>query len=123
MNTFEYQISTLWFEFCNELANLLESKINSSGELILLRDFNIAVNKPSEAEPATFLDMLNSFNLINRVDKPTHRAIQYSRPDHLWCQLKYSPKNQDWQALFWSQYCSIWYLYTLHLHQFRSKII
>ena len=60
-------------EFCNELANLLESKINSSGELILLRDFNITVNKPSEAEPATFLDMLNSFNLINRVDKPTHR--------------------------------------------------
>ena len=59
-------------EFCNELTNLLESKINSSGKLILLRDFNIAVNKPSEAEPATFLDMLNSFNLIIRVDKPTH---------------------------------------------------
>ena len=60
-------------EICNELANLLESKINSSGKLILLRDFNITVNKPSEAEPATFLDMLNSFNLIDRVDKPTHR--------------------------------------------------
>ena len=60
-------------EFCNELANLLESKINSSGELILLGDFNITVNKPSDAEPATFLDVLNSFNLINRVDKSTHR--------------------------------------------------
>ena len=60
-------------EFCNELTKLLESKINSSGELILLGDFNIAVNKPSEAEPATFLDMLDSFNLINKVDKPTHR--------------------------------------------------
>ena len=60
-------------EFCNELANLLESKIISSGKLILLGDFNIAVNKPPEAEPATFLDMINSFNLLNRVDKPTHR--------------------------------------------------
>ena len=60
-------------EFCNELANLLESKINSSNELILLGDFNIAVDKPSEAVPSIFLDMLNSFNLINRVDKPTHR--------------------------------------------------
>ena len=60
-------------EFCNELANLLESKINSSGKLILLGDFNIAVNKPSDAVPATFLDVLSSFNLINRVDKPTHR--------------------------------------------------
>ena len=31
-------------EFCNVLANLLETNINSSGELILLGDFNIAVN-------------------------------------------------------------------------------
>ena len=60
-------------EFCNELTNLLESKINWSGELILPGDLNIAFNKPSEAEPATFLDMLDSFNLINKVDKPTHR--------------------------------------------------
>ena len=60
-------------EFCIELANLLESKINSSGDLILLGDFNIAVYKPLEAVPCIFLDMLNSFNLINRVDKPTHR--------------------------------------------------
>ena len=52
-------------EFCNELTNLLESNNNLSGELILLGDFNITVNKPSEAEPATFLDILNSFNLIN----------------------------------------------------------
>ena len=60
-------------EFCNDLANLLESNINSSSELILLGDFNIAVNKPPEAKPATFMDILNSFNLINKVDKPTHR--------------------------------------------------
>ena len=57
-------------EFCNKLANLLESKINSCGELILLGDFHITVNKPSDAEPATFLDVVNRFNLINRVDKP-----------------------------------------------------
>ena len=60
-------------EFCNELTNLLESYINLSGELILLGDFNIAVNKPSEAEAATFLDLLDSLNLTNKVDKPTHK--------------------------------------------------
>ena len=60
-------------EFCNELAKLLETNINLSGELILLGDFNIAVNKPLDAGPASFLDVLHSFNLINRVDKPTHR--------------------------------------------------
>ena len=60
-------------EFCNEFAKLLETNINLSRELILLGDFNIAVNKPLDAGPASFLDVLHSFNLINRVDKPTHR--------------------------------------------------
>ena len=60
-------------EFCNEFINLLENNINSSGELVLLGDFNIGVNKPSDAGPATFLDILDSFNLVNKVDKPTHR--------------------------------------------------
>ena len=34
---------------------------------------NIAVNEPSDARLATFLDVLDSFNLVNKVDKPTHR--------------------------------------------------
>ena len=59
-------------EFCNELANLLETNINLSGELILLGDFNIAVNKPFDVGPATFLDVLDSLNLVNKVDKSTH---------------------------------------------------
>ena len=60
-------------EFCNEFANLPETNINLSGELILLGDINIAVNKPFDLGPATFLDVLDSFNLVNKVDKPTHR--------------------------------------------------
>ena len=60
-------------EFCSELASLLENNINSSSELLLLGDFNIAVNKPSDSGPAAFLDVLDSFNLINKVNEPTHR--------------------------------------------------
>ena len=60
-------------EFWNEFTNLLESNINSSGELVLLWDFNIAINKPFNVEPSTFLDSFDSFNLVNKVDKPTHR--------------------------------------------------
>ena len=60
-------------EFCNKLASLLENNINSSSELLLLGDFNIAVNKPSDSGPATFLDVLDSFNLINKVNEPIHR--------------------------------------------------
>ena len=60
-------------EFCNEFINLLENNINSSGELVLLGDFNIAINKPLGAGLATFLDILDSFNLVNKVEKPMHR--------------------------------------------------
>ena len=60
-------------EFCNEFTNLLENHINSSGQPLLLGDFNITINKLIDTERATSLDILDSFNLINRVDKPTHR--------------------------------------------------
>ena len=53
-------------EFCNEFTNLHEYNINSSGELLLLEDINIAVNKPFDAEPATFLYILDSFNQSTR---------------------------------------------------------
>ena len=65
--------STNVLEFCNELASLLENNINSSSELLLLGDFKIAVNKPSDSGPDAFLDVLESFNLINKVNEPTHR--------------------------------------------------
>ena len=60
-------------EFLNEFTDLLEYNINPSGELLLLEDFNITVNKPFDTEAATFLDILGSFNLVNKVDKPMHR--------------------------------------------------
>ena len=59
-------------EFCNESTNLLENHINLSGELLLIADFNITVNKLFDTKPATFLDILDSFNLVNRLVKPTH---------------------------------------------------
>ena len=71
-------------EFCNELAKLLETNNNLSREIIWLEDFNIAVNKPLVAVPASFLDVLHSFNLINRVDKST-QSFQYSKLNHSWC--------------------------------------
>ena len=41
-------------EFCSELASLLENNMNSRSELLLLGDFHIAVNKPSDSGPTTF---------------------------------------------------------------------
>ena len=59
-------------DFCHEFTYILKQHINQSGELVLMGDFNIAVNKPSNPEPSTFLDILNSFNLVNKLEEPTH---------------------------------------------------
>ena len=87
-------------EFCNELTKLLETNINLSGELILLGDFNIAVNKPFDAVPASFLDVLHSFNLINRVDKATHRLSNTLDLIIHDADSSSNPQNQSGQALF-----------------------
>ena len=58
--------------FCYEFTDILKQYINQSGELVLMGDFNIAVNKPSNPDPSTFLDTLESFNLVNKIEEPTH---------------------------------------------------
>ena len=60
-------------DFCHEFTDILEQHINQSGELVLTGDFNIAVNKPFDPDPSTFLDTLDSFNLVNKIDEPTHQ--------------------------------------------------
>ena len=59
-------------DFCHEFTDILEQHINQSGELVLMGDFNIAVNRPFDPDPSTFLDTLDSFNLVNKIKEPTH---------------------------------------------------
>ena len=60
-------------DFCHEFKDILEQHINQSGKLVLMGDFNITVNKPSDRDPSTFLDTLDSFNLVNKIEEPTHQ--------------------------------------------------
>ena len=60
-------------DFCCEFTDILEQHINKSGELVLMGDFNITVNKPSDPDPSPFLYTLDSFNLVNRIEEPTHQ--------------------------------------------------
>ena len=110
-------------EFCNEVINLLENHINSKGELLLLRDFNTAINKPFDAELATFLDILASFNVINRLVKPTHRLSNTHWPYHPWCRLKHHSQNKGGQALLWPEYCTLWQCHTQHYYLLKSESI
>ena len=36
-------------------------------------DFNIVVNRPFDPDSSMFLDTLDSFNLVNKIEKPTHQ--------------------------------------------------
>ena len=85
-------------EFCNEFADLLENYINSSGELLLLEDFNMTINKSFDAESATFMDILDSFSMVNKVDKPTHR-LSNTLDLIIHDALKHHSQNRGGQAL------------------------
>ena len=108
-------------EFCNELAKLLETNINLSGELISLGDFNIAVNKPLDAGSASILDVVHNFNLIHRVDKPTHRLcntldlIIHDADSSTVPKIKVDRLFSDHNII------SLWYFITPLYHHLKSK--
>ena len=65
--------NTSVLQFTKTLANILETNILSNhGELILTGDFNIHMDKPHLSNTVLFNDLLESFNLANRVTFPTH---------------------------------------------------
>ena len=60
-------------QFTETLANILEGNILSDhGELILTGDFNIHMDKPHLSDTVLFNDLLESFNLANKVAFSTH---------------------------------------------------
>ena len=60
-------------QFTETLANILERNILfDHGELILTGDFNIHMDKPHLSDTILFNDLLESFNLANKVAFSTH---------------------------------------------------
>ena len=60
-------------QFTETLSNILERNILfDHGELILTGDFNIHMDKPHLSETVLFNDLLESFNLANKVAFSTH---------------------------------------------------
>ena len=60
-------------QFAETLANILEGNILSDhGELILTGNFNIHMDKPHLSDIILFNDLLESFNLANKVAFSTH---------------------------------------------------
>ena len=64
-------------QFTETLANILERNILfDHGELILTGDFNIHMDKPHLSDTILFNDLLESFNLANKVAFSTHLSQQ-----------------------------------------------
>ena len=60
-------------QFANELAAYMEKNINTSGEQIMVGDFNVHINKQDEGNAIILSDILESFNLTNCVEFLTHK--------------------------------------------------
>ena len=59
--------------FINQLGILLEEIIPDAGNLIILGDINIQVDKPDEVIPHDYLQMIEALDLEQFVTFPTHR--------------------------------------------------
>ena len=60
--------SSVFFE---EFSKHLEELCTTSGQLLILGDFNFHMDQPSEADVKTFQTIMETFNL--NVEHPTHR--------------------------------------------------
>ena len=66
-------LHTSVLQFCNEFTNILELNVTlPANHTILTGDFNIHVEDHLDGDTINFLDMLDSYNLRNRVTFPTH---------------------------------------------------
>ena len=65
--------STSIISFCDELLQVLEEDIaKSADKTLLVGDFNIHVDDSSDSDTITFMDLLDSYNMLNKVTFPTH---------------------------------------------------
>ena len=61
-------------QFIDEFSEVISLKIIESTEILILGDFNIAVNNPMDPDAQLLIAWLKSKNLHNIVDFPTHRS-------------------------------------------------
>ena len=91
--------------FLHELSDCLERSIVEKGKVILLGNFNIHINRADNVDAINFLDFLDSFGQINRVDFPTHGlANTLDCSSHLRMTLQYlaHPKVISSLIIMWS---------------------
>ncbi len=92
--------------FYDEFSSFLETIILSPEKLLLTGDFNIHVDNKSDLVAQKFVDILDSFNLCQHIDGPTHENGQtldliITRSDQMFAMnfTVYDPAISDHLAL------------------------
>ena len=60
--------------FVDEFVSLIETYIIDMAKLILLRDFNLHINELADPNVDTYHDLLECFNLKNKIFFPMHTS-------------------------------------------------
>ena len=67
------QVSVL--NFCNEFLDMIERDFNvTKDKSIIIGDFNIHMDTPTESDVIIFNDLLESLNMENRITFLTHKS-------------------------------------------------
>ena len=61
-------------QFITEFSDYLESRIASSGKLVIGGDFNYHWNNPQNSETRQMMELLKSFNMLQHISGPTQIA-------------------------------------------------
>ena len=60
--------------FLSDFSTLLEDLATSPSDLLVTGDFNFHFDQPTDSSVSSFLSLLDTFDLIQHVDHPTHQS-------------------------------------------------
>ena len=93
-------------EFVGILSNTLEQNILADwGDLILIGDFNVHMDNPTDSDTILLNDFLDSFNLINKIDFEMHQ--NYHILDLIITSYDYDSITNVSQGHYLSDHCFI----------------
>ena len=80
--------NTSMLEFVGILSDTLEQNILVDwGDLVLIGDFNVHMDNPTDSDTILFNDFLDSFNLVNKIDFENASKSSHPRSHHHQLQL------------------------------------
>ena len=60
--------------FMSDFSTLLEDLATTPSELVITGDFNLHLDEPDDPSTSSFLSLLDTFDLIQHIDQPTHQS-------------------------------------------------